>query len=105
MPRTILLYLILTLSLACDHMGHGKGEPTEAGGEQTGKSLAGVAPSQTEPDMVRIPAGSFLMGSDQLGNAERPVHRVHLDEYYVGKFEVTNAQFKPFCDATGRPYP
>ena len=105
MPRTIILCLILTFSVACDHMGHGKGEPTGPSGDQTGKSLAGIAPSQTEPDMVRVPAGPFLMGSDQLGNAERPVHRVDLNEYYIGKFEVTNAQFKPFCDATGRPYP
>lgn len=58
-----------------------------------------------EPEMVRIPAGEFLMGSEELTSAERPVHRVFLDSYYIGKFEVTNAQYKEFCDATGRPYP
>ena len=56
-------------------------------------------------EMVRIPAGEFTMGSDELGRAERPVHRVYLDEYYIGKFEVTNAQFKRFCDEAGYPYP
>lgn len=60
--------------------------------------------NQLEPDMVRIPAGYFLMGSNHLSEAEKPVHRVYLDEYYIGKFEVTNGQYKTFCDATGYVY-
>ena len=51
--------------------------------------------------MVLIPAGSFLMGSeDELvwGNA-RPVHTVHLDAFFMDKYEVTNAEFKRFVDA------
>ena len=46
--------------------------------------------------MVLIPAGEFLMGGSDL-NAEpdeRTVHPVYLDEYYIDKFEVTNAAYE-----------
>jgi formylglycine-generating enzyme required for sulfatase activity len=33
------------------------------------------------------------------------VHDVYLDDYYIDKYEVTNRQYKAFCDATGRQYP
>ena len=49
--------------------------------------------------MVLIPAGSFLMGSEDEEAAEQPVHTVHLDAFYMDVYEVTNAQFKAFVDA------
>lgn len=53
------------------------------------------------PEMVLIPAGSFLMGSDDGETNERPVHRVHLDTFYLDKYQVTVAKFKAFAEATG----
>jgi len=50
--------------------------------------------------MVRIPAGEFAMGSNNYD--EKPSHTVYLDAYYIDKYEVTNAQYKKFCDATNR---
>ena len=65
--------------------------------------LFGVAPTKPEPPegMVLIPAGSFQMGSEdeEAGDAEQPVHTIHLDAFYMDKYEVTNAQFKAFLDA------
>ena len=54
-------------------------------------------------DMVLIPAGEFLMGSPEGEGAfdEHPQHVVYLDDYYIDKYEVTNAQFKEFVEATG----
>ena len=57
-----------------------------------------------EMDLVRIPAGEFLMGSDpaQDGEAkenEQPQHLVYLDEYCIGKYPVTNAQYSIFVEA------
>ena len=51
--------------------------------------------------MVLIPAGSFEMGSEdeEAFDREKPVHTVHLDAFYMDKYEVTNAQFKAFVDA------
>jgi serine/threonine-protein kinase len=57
--------------------------------------------------MVKVPAGEFTMGSDasDANRDEKPVHRVYLDEYWIDKYEVTNRQYRKFCDATGRSHP
>jgi sulfatase modifying factor 1 len=56
----------------------------------------------TSPDgMVLIPEGSFLMGSEEGSEFEKPVHDVHLDAYYMDATPVTNAQFAAFVEATG----
>lgn len=52
-------------------------------------------------ELVRVPAGEFIMGSDTLGNDELPVHSVYLDEFWIDRYEVTNAQFAQFIDETG----
>ncbi len=50
--------------------------------------------------MVQIPSGDFLMGSDKGEPDEQPVHKVYLDAFYIDVYEVTNAQYKKFLDAT-----
>jgi len=54
--------------------------------------------------LVWVPAGSFMMGSNSYSN-EQPIHRVTLDGFWIGKHEVTNAQYQAFCNATGRTFP
>jgi len=49
--------------------------------------------------MMFIPKGKFIMGSDKY-SAEKPVQSVFLDEFYIDKHLVTNAQFQKFFDAT-----
>ncbi|MEO5823209.1 MAG: SUMF1/EgtB/PvdO family nonheme iron enzyme, partial [Vicinamibacteraceae bacterium] len=52
---------------------------------------------------VHVPAGAFTMG-DTFGDGdgrERPVHTVDVDAFYIGKFEVTNAQWRRFRDDPG----
>ncbi len=52
-------------------------------------------------DLVRIPAGVFLMGSTDADRdtfiSEEPQHKVMLDEYLIGKHSVTNAQYGLFA--------
>ena len=56
--------------------------------------------------MLLIPAGEFTMGSDASEDeAAKPAHKVTLPAFYIDKYEVTNAQYKEFCDATGKSYP
>jgi len=50
--------------------------------------------------MVFVPAGEFLMGSNKVSN-ERPPHQVCLDDYWIDKYPVTNAQFQRFVSETG----
>ena len=45
------------------------------------------------PEMVVIPAGSFEMGSYENAD-ERPVHRVYVPSFLIGKAEVTQDQWK-----------
>lgn len=63
------------------------------------------APPDDIGSMVLIPAGEFPMGSDAGEFDEAPPHRVYLDASYIDKYEVTNAQYKEFVDATKRRAP
>jgi iron(II)-dependent oxidoreductase len=56
-------------------------------------------------EMVLIPAGEFLMGSEAGFSQERPVHRVSLDAFYLSKYPVTNAQYERFVTETGHRVP
>ena len=44
-------------------------------------------------DLVRIPAGKFMMGSNEYGD-EQPIHEANLREFWMGKYTVTNAQWQ-----------
>ncbi len=46
------------------------------------------------PEMVFVPGGSFQMGSDDGEDDEKPVHTVQLDDFYIGKYEVTQKQWR-----------
>lgn len=49
-------------------------------------------------DFVYVQAGTFKMGDNFGGgeSRERPVHSVYLDAFYIGKYEVTNGDWKKF---------
>jgi sulfatase modifying factor 1 len=50
--------------------------------------------------MVRVPGGTFLMGSNDFYSEERPVHRVAVDGFWMDEHPVTNAEFRRFVKAT-----
>ena len=62
-------------------------------------SISSISPE----DMVLIPAGEFIMGTDSKGaNADqKPAHTVYLDAFYIDKHEVTNAEYEEFILAGG----
>ncbi|MGA6829355.1 formylglycine-generating enzyme family protein [Nitrospira sp. NS4] len=74
-----------------------------------GKQLAEkrVATIKAKDDMVLVPAGEFIMGSDKKTDrvayrSELPQRRVYLDAFEINKYEVTNLQYLKFILATGR---
>ena len=82
------------------------------------KSGANKAPANPIPEieMIRIPAGSFLMGNSGVGddayyveraklNGELPQHSVYLPVYSIGKYEVTRGQYRKFIQAGGYSNP
>ncbi len=63
----------------------------------------------TQPDstiyenMVWIPGGTFKMGTDDPNSMpnERPSHEVSVNGFWIDKYDVTNAEFRRFVEATG----
>jgi sulfatase modifying factor 1 len=51
--------------------------------------------------MVRVPGGTFTMGTDAGMPFEGPAHRVTVGPFYLDRHEVTNSQFAAFVGATG----
>jgi formylglycine-generating enzyme required for sulfatase activity len=59
--------------------------------------------SITRMEFVFVKKGSFDMG-DTFGDGdadENPVHEVYVDDFYIGKYEVTVEEFGRFVSATG----
>jgi formylglycine-generating enzyme required for sulfatase activity len=65
-----------------------------SGAVSAGSGKAGIA-------WVRIPAGSFEMGSNDGDSDERPVHRVRVGSFLMSKTEVTVGQYRK-CVEAGR---
>jgi formylglycine-generating enzyme required for sulfatase activity len=51
--------------------------------------------------MVYVPAGEFLMGSNDGAADEKPMHTVALDAFWMDQTEVTNAQYRK-CAEVGK---
>lgn len=75
-------------------------------------SLAGKLPAPGKtfrdcrdcPEMVVVPPGEFMMGNEggEKDRFEGPVRRVRIGyAFAVGKFELTQAQYRGFVQATG----
>ena len=60
-----------------------------------------ISTEQTFAEMVWIPGGTFLMGSNDFYTEERPVHKVVVDGFWMDAHPVTNSEFCRFVDATG----
>ena len=71
-------------------------------------------------DMVFIPAGNFVMGSDEKDTEglqkrygfsrplfinEHPPHQQYVQAFWMDRFEVTNGDYKKFVQATNHPEP
>ena len=82
----------------------GDGKETVAGYAKR----ASLEPTQTldlgggvKMEFVLVPPGQFMMGSDEAEARphEKPVHRVTISRpYYIGKYDVTVAQFRRFAE-------
>jgi formylglycine-generating enzyme required for sulfatase activity len=60
--------------------------------------------SREEPvreEMVSIPAGAFIRGTDHGGFDEQPQRTLALDAFAIDRYEVTNFQYQQFVVATG----
>ena len=59
-------------------------------------------------ELMRVPAGEFMMGSDPARDNfaqpdELPQQSIYLSEFYIGKYEITKAQYTVFAHANDMP--
>jgi formylglycine-generating enzyme required for sulfatase activity len=83
---------------------------TQQASKNKSKSSAMERRRPFEPEMLPIPAGEFLMGSDpsvdkNARDNEWPQHTLHLPDYYLAKTPVTQAQYAEFVQANGHRAP
>ena len=71
------------------------------------KKVAAAATNEIDytGSMVLVSAGAFVMGDNRHRPDEGPEHEVTLESYYIDKYEVTNEQYRKFCDETHHAYP
>ncbi len=58
-------------------------------------------PFDTPHDMVRVPAGTYRMGSDHFYPEESPRRTVSVDSFLMDRYAVTNGAFDRFVRQTG----
>lgn len=76
---------------------HGKSEEVTAARSFSDRRLH----DRSRVEFVRIPAGNFLFGAiDGDRRHEVKQNSLHLNEYWIGRGPVTNAQFARFVEAT-----
>ena len=73
----------------------------QVGGKMSNMASQEITQTQAPPDMLWIPGGTFLMGSEDFYPEEGPVHEVTVDGFWMDRHIVTNEQFARFVDATG----
>ncbi len=63
------------------------------------KSIISTQHGRADEEMVTVPAGCFQMGSEQGDPDERPVHKVCISSFQMGKFEVRQKNFQAVMGA------
>jgi sulfatase modifying factor 1 len=64
-------------------------------------AMPAAEPVASTEGMVRIPAGQFLMGSEDFYPEERPVRRVEVEGFWMDERAVTAGEFRRFVRETG----
>jgi formylglycine-generating enzyme required for sulfatase activity len=80
-------------------------------------SLLAALSTAAEPGMVRVPAGEYLRGRSHalpddglkwyptIMKDDRPVRKIHIDEFWLDEREVSNEEYATFVQATGHRAP
>jgi formylglycine-generating enzyme required for sulfatase activity len=69
--------------------------PTDNSSNATNKSSTAI---QSLKNMILIPSGFFIMGSNNHGEDESPEHKTYLDSYYIDRYEVSANEFALFLN-------
>ncbi|NUN09479.1 MAG: SUMF1/EgtB/PvdO family nonheme iron enzyme [Ignavibacteriaceae bacterium] len=61
-------------------------------------------PSSPPQGFVLAEGGTFMMGSEDGESSEKPVHKVTLNSFYIGKYEVTQGEFEALMNGEDFSY-
>ncbi len=84
---TVVVFALLFLLSGCGG-GDGGGDP--------GSGHPRIITTASGIEMVRIPAGWSVMGTDRGRVSETPAHRVWVDAFLMDRYEVTQERFRQF---------
>lgn len=81
-------------------------DPQHGGGETLSSPIessleSSLTEQPIEEELVAVPAGPFVRGTNRGGFDERPERTIYLDHFLIDRYEVTNAQYAAFVKATG----
>jgi formylglycine-generating enzyme required for sulfatase activity len=106
-PNTIGLIWILTIVISSclpqtPVSSNNLISPTSALPTPISKSGIGTSQVSLKDSMVMVfvPAGKFIMGSDDGNTDEQPVHTVTLDAFWIDQTEITNSMYS-LCVKSG----
>jgi len=63
---------------------------------ETDRLIKQAAKTTASEGMVKIPSGTFMMGSNDGSSDEKPVHKVSVAAFYMDKYEVTVEKYEKF---------
>jgi formylglycine-generating enzyme required for sulfatase activity len=68
------------------------------------------APDEEGPAMARVPCGDYEVSEGERGNRDGVGlatlgAKAPIGAFLIDRFETTNAEFRAYCEATGRPTP
>jgi len=85
---------LLAFLAGCEKAGSTSQSQTESGHPAKVSSSGPIElTTRSGVEMVYLPGGEFLMGSDRGNPDEAPAHRVKVSAFALDKFEVTHEQF------------
>ena len=89
--------MALVLAVAC---GKKPADEAKEGSPENKFKLPAQPTEEFSTDrMVWVSGGIFDMGAQKGQDDEKPVHKVRLDGFWIGKYEVTNEEYAAFAEA------
>lgn len=89
--QSSVLFFLVTIMLSSIAMSQTN---TTEKPRSTEGAIATIKDCDVCPELIAIPAGSFIRGSKDGRSTEQPVHQVNVGRFLIGRFEVTQGQWK-----------
>ena len=67
--------------------------------------MPGEKEKELSPQTLAVPDGYFLMGDERGQDNEKPVHRVWVDRFLLGRFPATNREYALYIEENGAREP